>query len=178
MNHQNDLSKRCNVRSLEQKDIPFIVASFVELGWDKPASLYQKYLEEQNNNERSVWVAWDNNIFLGYVTLKWVSEYEPFKLQNIPEIKDLNVLPRFRRNGLGSHLLNVVEKEASDKSQTVGLGVGLFSDYGDAQRVYVKRGYVPDGKGITYKNKIVNWNDLIHVDDDLVLWFTKKIDKG
>jgi GNAT superfamily N-acetyltransferase len=172
---KDDLSEKWTIKSLEQKDIPIIAASFAELGWNKPVSLYQKYLEEQINNERSNWVAWENNVFLGYVTLKWSSDYEPFKLQNIPEVNDLNVLPKFRRKGLGSQFLDLVEKKVSDKSQIIGLAVGLFSDYGAAQRLYVKRGYVPDGRGITYQNKIVNWNDSVQVDDDLVLWFTKKL---
>ena len=32
----------------------------------------------------------------------------------------------------------------------VGIGVGLYPDYGSAQRLYIKRGYLPDGHGATY----------------------------
>ena len=38
-------------------------------------------------------------------------------------------------------------KEIAGKyADIVYLGVGLHSGYGSAQRMYVKRGYVPDGK--------------------------------
>ena len=28
----------------------------------------------------------------------------------------------------------------------------MYADYGTAQRMYVKRGYIPDGRGIMYNN--------------------------
>jgi hypothetical protein len=31
------------------------------------------------------------------------------------------------------------------RSSIAEIGVGIFSDYGNAQILYVKRGYVPDG---------------------------------
>ena len=30
------------------------------------------------------------------------------------------------------------------------IGVGLYNDYGRAQKLYVHLGYVPDGHGVTY----------------------------
>jgi hypothetical protein len=33
----------------------------------------------------------------------------------------------------------------------VGLGVELCADYGPAQMLYIKKGYIPDGNGVTYK---------------------------
>ncbi len=160
--------------ALAAQDIPLIVASFAEIGWDKPALIYQQYLKEQENNQRRVWIAWGENNFVGYVTLKWHSDYQPFSSQNIPEISDLNVLPKFRQQGVGSTLLDLAETEASTISPCVGIGVGLYADYGNAQRLYVKRGYVPDGCGVTYENKSVEPWDTVRVDDDLVLWFVKK----
>lgn len=52
---------------------------------------------------------------------------------------DLNVLPRFRKMGIGSLLLDIAEKEAATKSDVVGIGVGLYAGedggYGSAQRL-------------------------------------------
>ena len=121
---------------LTHKDISFIVSAFSEIGWNKPASLYQKYLEEQEKGERCIWVAFKENDFTGYVTLKWQSNYLAFKDHNIPEISDLNVLPKFRKQGLASALLDHVETEAGTRNSTVGIGVGLSADYGDAQKLY------------------------------------------
>jgi hypothetical protein len=69
----------------------------------------------------------------------------------------------------------VAEAEAHKKSSIVGIGFGLTADYGDAQKLYIKRGYIPDGLGITSHCKPVSWGESVHVDDDLVLWFRKKL---
>lgn len=61
----------------------------------------------------------------------------------------------------------------------VGIGVGLYggSDggFGQAQRLYIKRGYIPDGLGVTYDYKSVVPGKMVCLDDDLILWFTKKV---
>ena len=49
-------------------------------------------------------------------------------------------------------------------------------DYGAAQRLYVKRGYVPDGRGLWQGSHYVTYGDNVTVDDDLVLMFTKQLD--
>ena len=157
---------------LEEKDIPEIVLAFKLLGWSKPKSLYDSYLEEQNRKLRTVFIAKVNGKFAGYVTLKWKSDY----FQNIPEIADLNVLPTFRRNGIGSALILACEELAANKNYNeIGIGVGLTADYGNAQRLYVQLKYIPDGKGLFYKNKSVDYLDKVTVDDELVLYFTKRI---
>lgn len=163
------------IRSLQQNDIPLLVSAFKEIGWNKPASLYEKYVEEQDKQQRGVWVAFKDGLFLGYVTLKWYSEYAPFKQQGIPEISDLNVLPQFRQQGIGSKLLDWAEAEAHKKSPVVGTAAGLTADYGDAQRLYVRRGYRPDRLGVTSHYHPVSWGELVRADDDLILWFRKEL---
>ncbi len=120
-----------------------------------------------------------HNQFAGYVTLKWQSQYPSFKAENIPEIMDLNVLPAFRKMGIGSLLLDRAEKEAATRSKVVGIGVGLYAGadggYGPAQRLYVKRGYIPDGKGVTYNYEPTILGNSYPLDDELVLFFTKKL---
>jgi GNAT superfamily N-acetyltransferase len=193
------------VRFLRNQDIPIIVSAFSQIGWDKPAALFEKYLQEAEEARRLIWVAFikhrhgersatiqritgsprhfvardDELEFAGYVTLKWQSLYPPFNDQNIPEIMDLNVLPPFRKIGVGSMLLETAEKEAVTKSSTVGIGVGLYAGkdggYGVAQRLYVKCGYTPDGMGVTYNYQPIIPGNSYPLDDDLVLWFTKKL---
>ena len=117
--------------------------------------------------------------FAGYVTLNWKSQYESFAAGCIPEIMDLNVMPPFRKCGVGSILLDIAEKEAATKSEVVGIGVGLYAGedggYGSAQRLYVKRGYIPDGKGVTYNYQPTIPGNSYPLDDELVLWFTKRL---
>ena len=55
------------------------------------------------------------------------------------------------------------------------LDVGLHSGYGSAQRMYVKRGYIPDGSGVWYRDKVCPcYADCVN-DDDLVLCLSKKL---
>ncbi len=67
------------------------------------------------------------------------------------------------------------EAMISKHFDTVGIGVGLYTDYGPAQRMYVVRSYVPDGQGCTYKNEPVSGGQRICADDNLVVWFSKRL---
>ncbi|HEX2346881.1 MAG TPA: GNAT family N-acetyltransferase [Ktedonobacterales bacterium] len=162
-----------SIHLLKVEDIPTIAAAFAALGWDKPAEQYKGYLEEQQRGERVALVAWQADEFVGYVTIVWVSSYAPFREATIPEINDFNVLPHARRQGIGSRLMDEAERRIAERSPVVGIGVGLYADYGAAQRMYAKRGYIPDGRGITAHERRVTPGDSVVVDDDLVLWFTK-----
>jgi GNAT superfamily N-acetyltransferase len=164
-----------SIRLLETRDIAPIAAAFAELGWDKPASQYEKYLSEQEAGARVVLVAFLNGEFVGYVTLVWRSHYPAFREENIPEIVDFNVLPHFRRQGIGTRLMDEAERRVAKASPVVGIGVGMTADYGSAQRMYVKSGYIPDGRGLFSHEAPVQYGKTIPVDDDLVLYFTKTI---
>lgn len=166
-------------KALTIADIPAIVDAFQKANWPKEARIFEFYYREQVRGERIVWVAYVSNQFAGYVTLKWQSQYGPFATANIPEIMDLNVLPYFRKRGVGAMLLDIAETEAATQSNVVGLGVGLYGGpdggYGVAQRLYVRRGYIPDGKGVTYDYQSATPGNSYRLNDDLVLWLTKKL---
>lgn len=180
------------IKLLSKADIPLLEAAFAPF-YAKPASIFEGYLQEK---DRKVWIAHheivkneaiqiNNNLdcrasgsqfrIAGYITLKNKSKYHPFADANIPEIMDLNVLPPFRNQGIASMLLDTAEEEAGKSSRIAGLGVGLYKDYGSAQRLYIKRGYIPDGTGVTYDYKQIDPGSTICLDDDLVLWMRKKI---
>src|ERR1044071_1772553 len=142
-------------RLLEAEDIPNIVAAFEELGWDKTAEQYERYLLDQAFGERDVYIAFVNEEFAGYLTVCWKSSYEAFREKDIPEIIDFNVLPKFRRLGIGTQLMDIAEDAISNVSPVAGIGVGVDPDYGAAQRLYVLRGYVPDGRGLHYRDHYV-----------------------
>jgi len=93
----------------------------------------------------------------------------------IPELVDFNVLIKYRRPVIGSRLMEAAEESVFKKSDRVGIGVGLFSGYGNAQRLYVKRGYVPDRRGIYKEGRFARFGDDVTLDDNLVLYFTKEL---
>ncbi len=170
---RHETGKMLEIKPLEESHVASIVASFTQIGWHKPRSLFLQYLAEQAKQERAVWVVLEAGDFVGYVTLKKTSLYEPFAKLGIPEISDLNVLPYHRKKGAGTLLLDTAETKAKEWSQWVGIGVGLSADYGQAQRLYIKRHYIPDGKGLTYQYKNIVAGHSYPIDDDLVLWFMK-----
>ncbi len=166
------------IRLLEEGDPPSIAGAFQPIGWSKPEAQYRRYLEEQRAGTRTCFVAMLEAQFAGYVTVNWRPTYTGFADLNIPEIQDLNVLPIFRRKGVASRLLDHAESEAGRHSAVVGIGVGLHPGYKAAQRLYIKRGYIPDGRGITYRDHFVDERAQITLDDDLIMHFTKQLDSG
>ena len=163
------------IRLFNKKDIPEITTAFDELGWNKPVSQYERYWVEQAFKLRTVYVALLDGQFAGYLTICWKSSYQPFREGNIPEITDFNVLPKFRRIGIGTQLMDRAEEEISRVSCTAGIGVGLTPDYGAAQRLYVLRGYVPNGMGLHWKDHHVEYGEEVRVNDDLVLYLSKEL---
>lgn len=163
------------IRLLESDDIPQMAEAFTKLGWNKPASQYERYYTEQVSKVRDVYVAFLEETFAGYLTICWTSLYPPFREAKIPEIVDFNVLPQFRHQGIGTALMDKAESEITKVSSVAGIGVGMDADYGAAQRLYVLRGYVPDGRGLHHKDRQVRYGETINVDDNLALYLTKKL---
>jgi GNAT superfamily N-acetyltransferase len=164
-----------HIRELNENDPVVISKAFEEQGWEKPVDLYRRYLEEQKNGGRVTIIAEVNGIFAGYANVLWNSHYPSFKDQGIPEINDFNVLIKYRRHGIGSRLMDKAEEIIKEQSDIAGIGVGIFSDYGNAQVLYAKRGYVPDGKGIYNGHEYIKYGDTIIIDDDVVLYLTRKL---
>jgi GNAT superfamily N-acetyltransferase len=163
------------IRSLNETDPEVMAAAFGTIGWVKPAALFQRYLAEQASGTRICLVAALNGAFAGYVTVNWEPAYPGFAEKKIPEIQDLNVLPCFRRKGIGTTLLDQAEAQIGCRSEIAGIGVGLHPGYNDAQRLYGRRGYFPDGRGITYKNRYVREGEYVVLDDDLTLHLIRRI---
>ncbi len=163
------------IRNIQSEDSETVSAAFREQGWNKPVAQYLEYFKEIELGVRDVLIAELDGQFAGYVTILWTSDYTPFREAGIPEIVDLNVLIRYRKMGIASMLLDEAEQRIKKVSKFVGIGVGLFQDYGAAQRLYVKRGYVPDGKGIYMKCRHIGYGETVIIDDDVALYLIKEL---
>jgi len=164
------------VRPLKEADAVAFENAFSEMGWDKPASQFSRYLREQEAGQRTVLVAeWEGRV-AGYLTILWKSKDPVFSSRGIPEINDLNVLLECRRRGIGTALMDAAEAMVAERYPLVGLGVGLHPGYGSAQRLYVRRGYVPDGAGVVVGGKAVPEGSEITLDDEPMLRMTKELD--
>lgn len=73
--------------------------------------------------------------------------------------------------------MDEAEKIAASYAGTVYPGVGLRSGYGSAQRMYLKRGCLPDGKGVYYYGVLaIPYSDVTN-DDELALYLSKSLKK-
>ncbi|HEX8245180.1 MAG TPA: GNAT family N-acetyltransferase [Longimicrobium sp.] len=162
------------IRRLASQDVDAVAAAFAS--WPKPRQQYERYQAEQAEGRRVVLVAWCEMQVCGYAVVVWQPDYPFFRDKGIPEIQDLNVLPAFRRRGIASRLLDEAEALIATRSPVAGIGVGLYDDYGPAQRLYVRRGYVPDGRGASHRGRVVSGGETVVMDDDLALYFTRRLD--
>ena len=163
------------IRSMVKSDIEKFVNEFAEQGWHKSYELFNGYYNQQEKNEKLVIVAETSGDVCGYVTLLPYTKVGPFAYRNIPEIVDFNVLIKYQNKGIGNKIMDIAENLAKEKSDYVSLAVGLHCGYGSAQRMYVKRGYIPDGTGVWYNGKQLKPYIICENNDDLCLYFLKYI---
>lgn len=161
------------LRNIQEEDAPIIEAAFAAQGWNKKASQYLRYVHFQEKGIRDVILAEWAGEFAGYLTIAWISAYPPFKEAKIPEIQDLNVLKKFQRKGIASKMMDEAEKRIKTRSPKAGIGVGMPPDYGPAQVMYIRRGYIPDGRGLMCEGLPVEYHTKIIVHDNLSLQMTK-----
>lgn len=112
----------------------------------------------------------------GLVTVRWTSRNPAFAERGVPLVHQLAVAPEFRRLGVATALLDSAERLAAARgSSRIGITVGLFDEYGPAQRLYAKRGYVPDGRGACRGRVPLRLGETVEVGHDLILWLTKEL---
>lgn len=163
------------VRNMRQSDAQIITEGEIEQGWDATVDKYEMRLLHQAEGKAIPLVAEYKGNIAGYINVYPNSEWGSFAHQGYPEIVDFGVLEKYRRVGIGSRLMDVAEQIAAQYADTVYLGVGLHYGYGSAQRMYVKRGYIPDGGGVWYKDSVCEQYADCCNDDDLVLYLSKKL---
>ena len=104
----------------------------------------------------------------------WESNYAGFRSRGIPLIHQVAVAGPFRRRGVATLLMDAAEQLARDRGiARLGITVGLSDEYGPAQRLYGRRGYVPDGRGACQGQRPLRKGMLVTMDDDLIIWLTK-----
>ena len=165
----------CSIRKMQESDIKNLSQGFINQGWPGREEILARYFLEQECGEREVLVAEVEGALAGYITILPCAKQGPFAEIN-PELSDFNVFEPFQNQGVGNQLLEEAEKRVKHISDKVTLGVGLHSGYGPAQRLYMKRGYIPDGSGVWYRNQPLEMNATIQNNDDLVLYLSKEFE--
>lgn len=143
---------------------------------EEPPEYFERCLAEQAEGRRDLFIASNADGGVGFVMLNRFPRYQPFKKMRVPEIQDLYVRPECRKKGIATTLIEHCEAKAKqDGSVMIGLGVVVNRDYGAAQRLYIKQGYMPDGHGAVYDRQVVTPGDVRSIDDELCLMFVKEL---
>ena len=166
------MKRTCSIRKMQQSDIKELSRGFISQGWPSREEILTRYFKEQESGEREVLVAEVEGALAGYITILSCAKQGPFA-EIYPELSDFNVFEPFQNQGIGNLLLEEAEKRVRFISDKVTLGVGLHSGYGPAQRLYIKRGYIPDGTGVWYQNHQPAMNAVCEDIGELVLYLSK-----
>ena len=162
------------IRKMIESDIQHLSQDFINQGWPSREENLTRYFKEQESGEREVLVAEVEGAVAGYITILPCAKQGPFAGM-APELSDFNVFEPFQNQGIGNLLLEEAEKRVRLISDKVTLGVGLHSGYGPAQRLYIKRGYIPDGTGVWYQNHQPAMNAVCEDIGELVLYLSKNL---
>ena len=163
------------IRKMIESDIQHLSQGFINQGWPGREEILARYFLEQKSKEREVLVAEIDGVVAGYITILPCAKQGPFA-EIHPELSDFNVFEPFQNQGIGNLLMEEAENRVKLISDKVTLGVGLHSGYGPAQRLYIRRGYIPDGTGVWYRNQPLEMNATSQNNDDLVLYLSKKFE--
>ena len=164
------------IRNLQPEDAQIFTHEECAQGWHASIEKYEKRLKDQSEGRCVSLVAEYQGQPAGYVNVYPDSQWGAFGGRGLPEIVDFGVLEKYQRRGIGSRLMDTAEMIAAEYADTVYLGVGLHKGYGSAQRMYVKRGYLPDGTGVWHGNTpCVAYDTRYMIDDDLALYLSKKL---
>lgn len=163
------------IRSMVESDIAAITAGERAQGWHVEEAKQEMRFRHQQEGRSFALTAEYNGEVAGYINLYLKGLGGPEAFRQFPEIVDFGVLMKFQRRGVGSRMMDAAEQIAAALSDTVYLGVGMHHGYGSAQRMYVKRGYIPDGSGVWYNDRVCPHYAPCCNDDDLVLYLSKRL---
>ena len=164
------------IRDMEEADARVFTEALTAQGWHPEIGGYLARLKDQSDGRCIALTAVYEGCPAGYAYVYLRANDGPFKDTSWPIIVDFNVLKKYQRMGIGNRLMDVAEQIAGQYADTVCLGVGLCDSYGAAQRMYVKRGYIPDGSGVWYQGRpCVQYETVCTIDDDLLLFLSKKL---
>lgn len=165
-----------SIRMCESSDIPALKELTQSGHHIIEPNYFETAFQEQNDSKRIVFLAFVSDVLVGYTHLNFYPQYSAFQKFKIPEIQDIFIHPDLRRQGLGAHLINACEKEAMTQGHTeIGIGVGVLSNFGPAQRLYHRMGYIPDGNGAVFERQPIQQGDIRPIDDRICLMLVKQL---
>lgn len=167
-------SSNIDIRKMNYNDIPLICRADNDESEGNITYLKNQLLN-QDKQECSALIALYNGNVAGYVFLYYECRWGALAGCGFPGVVDLVVFEKYRQKGIATCLMDVAEDIAKRHGSKVYLEVCLSSEYGHAQRLYVKRGYIPDGKGVYYEDRVCETDAICKNNDELTLCLIKDL---
>ena len=135
---ENDI----RIRMVEENDLPVLIEWFSHNYCDSLEGAEAYFAGHHGNGHRVTFLARHGDDIAGFITISFNHD------RNVPSILTLEVFEPNRRRGLATRLMDLAENHiAQNTGDEVVLWVPLNKEFGPAQRLYAKRGYIPDGSG-------------------------------
>jgi GNAT superfamily N-acetyltransferase len=166
------------IKVVRPEDLEWVVEMFVRQVYAGDPEGAHRHFDDYAEGGGVTLLAFVRGELAGYLTIRWQSNNPLFRREDIPLIHDLLVFSAFRRQGIASRLMDEAETLIATRASKAGITVGLFAAYGPAQRLYARRGYVPDGRGVCRDQRPLQEGEVVTMDHDLILWLTKNLSAG
>ena len=154
------MKKNISIHLAQKDEIPELINWFTD-NYYHDREQAEKHFADHIDQDGATFVAKENNQLVGYVTVG--ISYT----KKIPLIANFYVAEGYRRMGLGTRLLDLAEEYiAKNLGDRVVLWVPILDAFGPAQIMYIKRGYVPDGRGVVTDNTPVKAGDKVTISDE------------
>lgn len=126
------------LRAVTHQDYNFIyhvktttLKPHIELVWGWDEAVQTKYLEESFGIETQLIITYEDQE-IGILELN--------ELQQRIEVVELEILPEYQRRGIGTHILQDIIDEYTEKGKKVG--IGCFKINTEAKRLYERLGFM------------------------------------
>ena len=169
------LNSTLRIHQLLKNEIPATIEQFAATVYDRDLSEAQAHFDESVNGPSDTFLAHVDDDLAGFVTIRWESHNEQFKREGIPFIHHLLVFDDYQGQGIANALLDAAEQLIGTRASKAGICVGIFDTYGPAQRLYAKRGYIPDGRGVCQWHRPIKLGETVTIDHDLIFWLIKSL---
>jgi GNAT superfamily N-acetyltransferase len=166
---------RLTFRVVQPQEIAQAKQEVVAAFFSGDHALIDAHFADHENGASTTILGYEAGRLAGIVTIRWHARYPPFRDQHIPLIQNIEIRYQDRGRGLGGQMLERAEQEIALRSPLAGICVGIFDEYGPAQRLYSRRGFVPDGRGVCQGHRPLKHGEPILLDHDILLWLIKDV---
>ena len=164
-----------NIRQVTQSELPDIIELFTKHVYGGNHAEAMEHFDDHAQRQGDTFIASVDGTLAGYVTIRWVSHNVYFRENNISFIHHLEVFPAFQRRGIADRLLDSAETLIATRATQAGISVGIVGACGPAQKLYARRGYIPDGRGVCHHHRPITLGEQLTIDHDLIIWMIKDL---